>query len=325
MKQAEATKKSREATATVQAPRLSPFQKKFRRDWQLHLLILLPILWLLLFKYEPMYGAQIAFRDYRPRAGIWGSTWVGLKHFQRFLNMPNFWEILGNTVVLALYSLATFPLPIIMALLINVMRNQKFKKFTQTVTYIPHFISVVVLVAILNQVFSPTSGLYGTFFRMFGGEGQPEDIRASASAFRHLYIWSGVWQTLGWSTIIYLANLSSVSHELHEAAEIDGASRWKRVLNVDLPTILPTLGIMLILRCGHIMSIGFEKVFLMQNSLNLSKSEVISTYVYKRGLQSANYSFGSAVSLFDSVINCIILVTVNWVSKKASQDEVSLF
>ncbi|MBR5981556.1 MAG: sugar ABC transporter permease, partial [Firmicutes bacterium] len=185
---------------------------------------------------------------------------------------------------------------------------------------------IVILVAILNQVLSPVSGLYGAFYHLFGGEGYPKDIRASADAFRHLYVWSGVWQNIGWSTIIYLASLSAVSSELHEAAEIDGASRWKRVLHVDLPTILPTVGIMLILRCGHVISVGFEKTFLMQNSLNISKSEVISTYVYKKGLGNSNqFSFGAAISLFNSIINCILMLTVNWISKKASDDEVSLF
>lgn len=313
--------------ASAAAPRLSPFRKKFRRDWQLHVLMLLPLIWLLLFKYQPMYGAQIAFRNYRARAGIWGSEWVGLKWFIKFWNTPDFWQIVLNTIILAAYSLfITFPLPIMFALLINVMRNEKFKKFTQTVTYIPHFISVVVLVAILNQVFSPVNGLYGSLYRLFGGEGYPTDIRASASAFRHMYVWSAVWQQLGWNTIIYLASLSSVSNELHEAAQIDGASRWKRVLHVDLPAIIPTLGIMLILRCGHVLSIGFEKVFLMQNNLNLSTSEVISTYVYKHGLQgNADFSFGTAVDLFNSVVNCILLLTVNKISKMASGNEVSLF
>ena len=313
-------------TATP-APRKSPFVRKFQRDWQLHLLMLLPLIWLLIFKYYPMYGAQIAFRNYRARAGIWGSEWVGLKWFKRFWTSPDFAKILLNTIILAAYSLfITFPLPIIFALMLNVVRNEKFKKFTQTMTYIPHFISVVVLVAILNQVLSPVNGLYGSIYRLFGGEGYPTDIRSSASAFRHLYVWSAVWQQLGWNSIIYLASLSSVSNDLHEAAQLDGASRWKRVIHVDLPTIIPTLGIMLILRCGHILSIGFEKVYLMQNSLNLTKSEVISTYVYKKGLQDTNgFSFGTAVDLFNSIVNCILLLTVNWISKKASQDEVSLF
>ena len=309
-----------------QAPRLSPFVRKFRRDWQLHLLILLPLIWLIIFHYGPMYGAQIAFRNYRPRQGIWGSEWVGLKWFERFLSSPDFGHVFMNTLILSLYSLACFPLPVIMALLINLIPHNGIKKTVQTISYMPHFISIVILVAILNQVLSPVSGLYGAIYRLLGGEGYPQDIRASADAFRHLYVWSGVWHNLGWNTIIYLAALSAVSSELHEAAEIDGASRWKRVLHIDLPTILPTVGIMLILRCGHVISVGFEKTFLMQNSLNISKSEVISTYVYKKGLGNSNqFSFGSAVSLFNSIVNCILMLTVNWISKKASDDEVSLF
>lgn len=323
----QAVKAKANATAD-QAPRLmNPVVKKFRRDWQLHLLMLIPVIYLIVFKYVPMYGAQIAFRDYRARAGIWGSEWVGLKWFEKFLGMPDFWQIVWNTFILAAYSLfITFPIPIMMALLINCMRNKKAQRLIQTITQMPHFISVVVLVAILNQVFSPINGLYGGMFRLFGGEGYPTDLRASASTFRHMYVWSAVWQQCGWNTIIYLASLSGVSAELHEAAQIDGATRWKRLLNIDLPTVTGTIGIMLILRCGHVLSIGFEKVFLMQNNLNLSKSEVISTYVYKHGLQgNADFSFGAAVDLFNAVINVILLLSVNKISALASQGDVSLF
>lgn len=312
---------------TLETKRMHPFIKKMRRDWQLHLLILIPVVYKIIFSYLPMYGAQIAFRSYSVRGGIWGSDWVGLKWFVRFLGMPDFWNIVGNTFTLSFYSLCvSFPLPIFMALLLNVMRNQLFKKTMQTISYIPHFISTVVMVAILNQVFSPVSGLYGYFFRLFGGEGYPTDIRANPDAFPHMYVWSGIWQQLGWNTIIYLASLSSVSAELHEAAEIDGASRWKRVIHVDLPTILPTVGILLIMRCGNLLSIGFEKTFLMQNSLNLSKSEVISTYVYKKGLRGtgADQSYGSAVNLLENIINCIMLLSVNKLSKWVSHDEVAL-
>lgn len=324
--------------------RMNPFVKKFKRDWQLHLLILIPIAYLIIFRYVPMYGAQIAFRSYSVKGGIWGSEWVGLKWFIRFINMPDFWQIVGNTFWLSFYSLmVSFPLPILMALLMNVIRNQTWKRSIQTLSYIPHFISVVVMVAILNQVFSPV-GLYGAAYRglyklsqsineltgwsiKMGGEGLPADIRSNPNAFPHMYVWSGIWQQLGWNTIIYLASLSSVSSELHEAAQIDGASRWKRVLHVDLPAITPTLGIMLILRCGSLLSIGFEKTFLMQNSLNISRSEVISTYVYKKGLRGtgADKSYGAAVDLLNNIINCSMLLLVNWISKKASRDEVSLF
>lgn len=298
-----------------------------RRDRQLYLLILLPLIYILIFYYWPMYGVQIAFRNYRPRDGILGSEWVGLKWFKKFLTNYNFKQVFSNTLLLSLYSIIVgFPLPIILALLLNTVRNERFKKFTQTITYIPHFISVVVLVAIINQVFSPTCGLYASLYHLFGGEGYPYDFRGMASSFRHLYVWSEVWQELGWNTIIYIAALGSVSPELHEAAKIDGATRWQRVLHVDLPAILPTVCIMLILRCGSVMTIGFEKAYLMQGNLNLTTAEVISTYVYKVGLgSSSDFSYGTAVGLFNSVINCTMLILVNLFSKKATDNEVSLF
>lgn len=307
--------------------RLKAFRRDFRRDWQLHLLMLLPVIYILIFYYWPMYGVQIAFRDYRPRAGVTGSEWVGLKWFEKFLTNHQFTQVFTNTLYLSLYSiLVGFPLPIAVALLLNTLRKEKFKKFTQTVSYIPHFISVTVIVSIINLLFGPVGGLYGTLFRAFGGTGYPYDFRSMSGAFRHLYVWSEVWQELGWSTIIYIAALGSVSPELHEAAMLDGASRWKRVLHVDLPAILPTACIMLILRCGAVMTVGFEKVYLMQSSLNLSTSEVISTYVYKVGMgSSSDFSYGAAVGLFNSVINCIMLVLVNLFCKKATSDEVSLF
>lgn len=299
---------------------------RLRRDWQLHLMLLLPVIYLLIFKYYPMYGAQIAFRDYSARKGIWGSAFVGMKWFEKFWNNPFFWDYVKNTISLSLYTiLASFPVPVALALLINVIRNQHFKKLTQTVSYIPHFISVVVLVALLNQVLSPVNGIYGNFYRLAGGEGYPTDLRNSASAFRHLYVWSGVWQNCGWNTIVYLAALSAVSAEQHEAAMIDGASRWARIIHVDLPAILPTVSIMLILRFGSVMSIGFEKVFLMQNALNMKTSEVISTYVYKAGIKGLAFSFGTAVDLFNSVINCVMLLLVNKITKWISRSEVSLF
>lgn len=318
-------RKPRKLKRTAAHPRLNT--KLLRRDWQLYLLILLPLIYILVFYYWPMYGVQIAFRDYRPRAGLFGSEWVGLKWFKKFLTNYNFKQVFSNTLILSLYSIIVgFPLPIILALLLNTIRSEKFKKFTQTITYIPHFISMVVLVAIINQVFSPSAGLYGTLYRLFGGEGYPYDFRSMASSFRHLYVWSEVWQELGWNTIIYIAALGSVSPELHEAAKIDGATRWQRVLHVDLPAILPTACIMLILRCGSVMTIGFEKVYLMQGNLNLTTAEVISTYVYKVGLgSSSDFSYGTAVGLFNSVINCVMLFLVNLFSKKATNDEVSLF
>ncbi len=302
--------------------------KYLRRDWQLYLLLLLPITYIIIFHYVPIYGVQIAFRNYKPRRGITGSEWVGLKWFEKFLTNYNFRRTLINTAVLSLYSIVVgFPLPIIFALLLNTLRNKKLKTFTQSVTYIPHFISVVVLVGMFNQIFSPINGLYGTFYRMLGGAGgYPADFRSAADSFRHIYVLTGIWQNLGWDAIIYTSALSAVPLELHEAAEIDGASRWKRLLHVDLPSIMPTICIMLILRFGRVMSIGFEKVYLLQSTLNLATSEVISTYVYKVGMgSSSDFSFGAAVGLFNSVINCILLLLVNIITKKLSQNETSLF
>lgn len=303
------------------------FWKRLKKSWQLHLLLLIPVLYLVLFHYWPMFGAQIAFRNFRISDGIMGSEWVGLKWFKRFLGLYQFKRVFTNTLVLALYSIVVgFPLPILFALFLNIIENKKLQKFTQTISYIPHFISVTVLVSIIQLVCSPISGIYGSIFRLFGGEGYPYDFVSMEGAFRHIYVWSDVWQQIGWNAIIYTAALSAVPHELHEAAMIDGASRWKRVIHVDFPTILPTAGIMLIMRCGSVLSVGFEKAYQLQTSLNLNTSEVIATYVYKAGMGStSDYSYGAAVGLFNAVINCTTLVLVNWVSKKISENEVSLF
>ena len=319
--------KRRSAEPQTQTLRkLSPLQK-IMRQWQLHVLLLAPIAYILIFHYWPMYGAQIAFRQYNPRHGIWGSEFVGLKWFEKFITNINFGKYLRNTLSISLYSLAVgFPIPIVFALLINAVSNARFKKFVQSVAYMPHFISVVVLVNIVFMVFSPINGIYGALYRLLGGTGYPEDFRNLAGSFRHLYVWSGIWQNLGWDTIIYTAALASVSQEHHEAAMIDGATRWKRILHVDLPTILPTIGIMLIMRFGHVMSVGFEKAYLMQNVLNYETSEVISTFVYKTAMgSSSQFSYASAIGLFNSVINCFLLILVNWITKLISSREVSLF
>ena len=318
---------------TVQSPlavkQMSSWQQfliRVRKNWQLHLLAFLPILYIIIFYYVPMYGLQIAFREFKPRAGIWGSEWVGLKHFITFFKAYNFTQIISNTLLISLYNIFVgFPIPIILALMLHVSERKILKKVTQNVSYMPHFISTVVLVGIINQILNPVCGVVGTFYHMFGGIGVAPDIRASAGAFRHLFVWSGVWQQMGWSTIIYVAALSGVSSELHEAAELDGASRWKRVLNVDLPAILPTVSIMLILRFGSVMSVGYEKVYLMQNDLNLSTSEVISTYVYKTGLGKMQMSYGTAIDLFNSIINTTMLLTVNTITRKLTSGEQGLF
>ena len=302
------------------------FIKHFNRDWQLHLFILLPMIYLAIFAYYPMFGVQIAFKNFQAGLGIFGSPWVGLRHFRTFFNSYQFIRVLKNTIILSFYSLvAGFPLPIIFALMLNVIKRQRFKKIIQTVTYIPHFISVVVIVGMINRIFSPINGAYGFFGKMIMGT-YPGVILGKADTFRHFYVWSGIWQEMGWSTIIYIAALSSVNTELYEAAEIDGASRFKCILYVDLPAILPTTAILLILRFGSIMSIGYEKVLLMQTSLNLETAEVISTYVYKVGLQAGgNFSYATAIGLFNSVINCVILLMVNRAANKLSEGDYGLF
>lgn len=307
------------------ALRLVP--KEFVRDWQLYLLLLIPVVYLLIFNYGPMYGVQIAFRDYRLTGGVTGSEWVGLKHFEKFLNNYLFGRVFKNTLTIALYNIAVgFPLPIILALLLNTVKNEKFKRFTQTISYIPHFLSVTIMVSIITMVFNPITGLYGAIYRLTGGTGYPYDFVSMPEAFPHVYVWSDVWQQLGWNTIIYMAALSGVSKDHHEAAMIDGASRWKRIIHVDLPAILPTICTMLILRCGSIISVGFEKAYLLQTNLNLDASEVIATYVYKNGMSGIkSFSYGTAVGLFNSVINCTLLVLVNWIVKKISNNESSLF
>lgn len=306
----------------------SSFIRDFKRCWQLHLFMLLGVAYILIFAYYPMFGVQIAFKDYSAAQGIWGSPWVGFKHFTKFFTSPYFERTITNTLKISIYSLVVgFPLPVLFALFLNVMRNLRLKKFIQTVTYIPHFISTVVLVGMLFQLLSPVTGLYGNIYHLFGGDGYPSDLLGKKDAFIHLYVWSGVWQQMGWSSIIYLAALSSVSPELHEAATIDGATRLQRVWHVDLPAILPTVAIMLIMRSGSIMSVGFEKTYLMQNSVNIAASEVISTFVYKQGLGKGvrGFSYGSAVGLFNSVINFIMLVSVNYITKKLSSNSASLW
>lgn len=301
------------------------FWLNFKRNWQLHLMILLPVTYMLLFHYLPMYGIQMAFRNYKAGDGVWGSEWVGLGKFQEFFRYYRWPLLVKNTMALSLYSiLAGFPIPVILALVIHVNEFNPLKKLAQNVSYIPHFISMVVMVGLLWQILNPVSGLWGALLRLFHIE-RYIDLRTNENTFRHLYVWSGIWQGMGWSTILYVSALSAVSQELHEAAKIDGASRWRRVLSVDLPAIMPTVSIMLILRFGSVMSVGYEKVYLMQNSLNLDKSEVISTYVYKYGIGKNKLSYGAAVGMMNSVINTSMLLLVNWIANRLSDGEAGLF
>lgn len=296
-------------------------RKKRIKHWQLYLFLVIPIVLVFIFNYIPMAGIQLAFKKYNMNLGIMGSPWIGFDNFKKFFRNYQFWRLLKNTLTLSLYGmLAGFPIPIMLALLLNSMNNLKYKKFIQTVTYMPHFISTVVMVGLIIQVFNPRIGLYGIIYSAVTGNNAP-DVLGSASAFPHIYVLSGVWQSMGWNSIIYMAALAGVDAELHEAAQMDGASKFQRILHIDLPSILPTAIMLLILNSGSIMNIGFEKAFLMQNNLNLRSSEVISTYVYKMGLESAtgDYGYATAIGLFNSVINLILIVSVNAVSKKVTE------
>jgi putative aldouronate transport system permease protein len=289
-------------------------------NYQLYILILIPFIWLLIFRYIPMFGVQIAFRKFQAVKGILGSDWVGLFYFKKFFNDYMFSTVIKNTIVISFYQLvAGFPFPIILALAFNNTLRLRFKKVVQMVTYMPHFISTVVMVGIIIQFLSPKVGIINHLIKFAGGN--PTDFLAEASNFSSIYVWSGVWQSCGWGAIIYLAALAGIDAELHEAAVIDGANRFQRMLHIDLPGILPTITILLIMNAGNIMNVGFEKAFLLQNSLNLDASEIISTFTYKMGLASAgaDFSYAAAIGLFNSVINLILIMIVNVIAKKTME------
>lgn len=294
------------------------FKKEVKLNYEIYLLLMPTFIIILIFKYFPMYGIQIAFKNFNPIKGIGESDWVGFKYFILFLEGPFLWQIMRNTFTISIYSIiAGFPLPIIFALFLNHQKNLRYKKIVQTVSYAPHFISTVVLVGMLKIFTAPESGLFNILIKKLGGEsihfmGIPE-------AFYHMYVWSGIWQNLGWSAIIYIGALSAINPELHEAAIVDGATIWRRIWHVDIPGILPTIITLLILRTGGVLSVGFEKTYLMQNAQNANVSEVISTYVYKKGLLETQYSYSSAVGLFNSVVNFTVLVIVNAISRKVSE------
>ena len=291
--------------------------KQIKMNYELYLLILLPVVYFLVFRYWPMYGVQIAFKDFSPSQGIWGSPWIGFEHFKTFFEQYNFWEIISNTVLLSFWNLIiAFPIPIIMALLLNQLRQEKLKRFIQTAIYAPYFISTVVLVGMLYVFFAPDGGMVNNIIQLFGGK--PILFMQQAAWFRPLYIFSTVWQETGFASVIYLAALAGIDPHLHEAAIVDGASKLQRIRHIDLPGIAPTIVVLFILAVGNLMNIGFEKVFLMQNELNVDVSEIIPTYVYKMGIQQAEYSFSAAVGLFNAAINLILLIIVNKTAKKIS-------
>ncbi len=293
--------------------------KRIRKAYQLYLLLLPTVIYFLIFHYLPMYGLQIAFKNYNFFSGITGSPWVGFIHFERFFNSFQFNIVIKNTILISLYELAVaFPIPIVFALMLNQLTSKRFKKTVQTISYMPHFISVVVLVGMLQIYLSPRNGLINIILnKLFGID--PVFFMASASWFKTIFVFSSVWQNTGWAAIIYLAALTAVNPELHEAAVVDGASKLRRIWHIDIPAIMPTIMILLILNVGNMMSVGFEKVYLMQNSLNLSSSEVIQTYVYKSGLLGAQFSYAAAVGFFNAIINFAFLVSINSLAKRMKQ------
>lgn len=306
------------ARAISMNSRLDKFKKNVLLNWRLYVFLLPAILYFTIFHYIPMYGVQIAFKDFYATEGITGSPWAGFEHFSRFFDSYYFWRLIKNTIILSLYQLILFPLPIIFALMLNELKNGPFKKWSQTLTYAPHFMSVVVIVGMLVAFLDPITGIINHVITSLGGSSI--SFLTSPEWFRHIFVWSGQWQTLGWGTIIYLAALSGVNPELHEAAKMDGASRIQRILHINIPAILPTIVVLFILNIGSFMAIGFEKVLLMQNNLNAETSDIIQTFVYQTGLLEGQYSFAAAIGLFDSVINLILLVIVNQIARKTSEN-----
>lgn len=309
------------AAAPARATRRKRLWNDIRQAKTYYLMMLPALIYVLIFCYQPMYGLQIAFKDYKGVYGIVGSPWVGLTHFISFFKGYYFWRLMKNTLILSLYSmLVSFPFPILLALLLNEV-TPKIRKVSQTILYAPHFISTVVMVGMINVMFSPSIGIVNHAIAALGGD--RIYFLAQPGVFRHMYVWSGVWQGTGWGAVIYIAALAGVSPELHEAATIDGASKLQRIWHINVPTIKPTIIILLILQLGSIASVGYEKVYLLQNNLNVEVSEVISTYVYKRGILDTSYSFSSAVGLFNNVVNVSLLLIANAISRKAS--DTSLF
>ncbi|HOJ10313.1 MAG TPA: ABC transporter permease subunit [Clostridiales bacterium] len=291
--------------------------KMVSRNYMLYIFLLPALIYIIIFAYWPMYGIQIAFKNFSSTKGIWNSPWIGFKHFTTFFNSYRFWNLIKNTLTINLYQLvAGFPVPILLALILNYSTMKKLSKFAQTATYAPHFISTVVMVGMLILFLSPGNGVVNKLLSYMNLK--PVFFMGEEVYFKHIFVWSGVWQNAGWNSIIYIAVLTNVSPELHEAAVIDGASKIKRIWHIDVPALLPTAIILLIMRMGNIMNVGFEKALLMQNNLNLNASEVISTYTYKVGLINAQYSYSTAIGLFNNVINFTLLVLVNRFARSIS-------
>lgn len=295
--------------------------KGVRKSIPLYVLLLPSAILLFCFAYLPMGGIVMAFQKFNPRQGILGSEWVWFDNFIQFFKSYQFGVTIKNTLVISLYGMVVgFPLSIALALMCNHMRGKIFKKVFQVITYLPHFISTMVMCGLILIFLSPSSGLFANIFRLFGWEFP--NVLASEGAFSHVYVWSDVWQHLGWDSIIYLAALSAIDPTYYEAATIDGATTWQKIWYVDIPLIMPTTMVLLIMRAGSILGVGFEKVFLLQNTQNIMASEIISTYVYKMGMQSMQYGLSTAIGLFNTVVNVVVLLLVNWMSKKLTDTSV---
>ncbi|NLJ65239.1 MAG: sugar ABC transporter permease [Christensenellaceae bacterium] len=304
--------------------RRNTWKKAMGKYWQMYMLLIPVIVYYIVFKYVPMMGVQIAFKNFKFRSGIWGSDWVGLKHFERFFSSYSSLNIIWNTLYLGFMSLLfSFPIPIILALLVNEIHSPRLKKGLQTITYAPHFVSTIVVVGMLMAMCSPSTGIINKILIKLGLISEPLYLMASAKYFRPMYIISGIWKDGGWNAIIFISALSAISVEMYEAAEVDGANRWQQLIKITLPSIVPTIVIMLILEAGKVLSIGFEKVYAMQTDLNLTVSEVISTYTYKIGLEDLEYDYATAIGLFNSVVSLFLLLMVNSISKRVT--ETSLF
>jgi len=290
-------------------------KKKLFKYWQLYLLVLPALVYTIIFDYGPMYGIIIAFKDFSPKKGYLGSDWVGLKHFIRFVTYPDFWDLIRNTLSISLYSLATFPCAIIFALLLNEVKNNTFKKTVQMVTYAPHFLSTVVMCGMI-RLFVEREGVLGRLFGLISGKA--EHLLTVPGLFNDIYVWSGVWQGIGWGTILYLSALSGVPGELIDAAKIDGAGRLQVIRHINIPCIMSTIVISFIMSTGGLLSVGYEKVLLLQTDLNLEVSRMISTYTYEVGLVGAQFSYSTAINLFNTLVNIILLLIANFICKKVS-------
>lgn len=290
-------------------------KKDLQENWIRYVMLLPVIAYFVIFKYIPMYGITLAFKDFNYKAGILGSPWVGFENFRRFFDAYNFESLIRNTLRLSLYSLlVSFPIPIVFALFLNYLKNDRLRKAVQTVSYAPHFISTVVICGMLSLFMSNPNGVFNLVRGFFGAE--PIAFLSKPELFSHIYVWSGVWQGMGWSAIIYISALAGVDQQMHEAAIIDGATKLQRMWHIDIPSIKSTIVMLLILKMGSIMNLGFEKVYLLQNPLNKEVSNILSTYVYQVGIQQASYSYSTAVDLFNTVVNVILLVVANTISKK---------